>query len=63
MADWLGLGAFTAKGMGSIPVRELRSHKLGSAAKNNNNNKKCAYLKLAINFLFLKNQSYSSKLK
>ena len=31
--QWLRLCAFTAKGLGSIPVRELRSHKLHNVAK------------------------------
>ena len=33
VVQWLGLHAFTAGGPGSIPGWELRSHKLGSAAK------------------------------
>ena len=32
-AQWLGLCTFTAKGRGSIPGLELRSHKLCAVAK------------------------------
>ena len=33
--QWLGLHVFTAKGVGSIPGQELRSHKLHGRAKKN----------------------------
>ena len=33
VVQWLGLGAFTVKGMGSILVGKLRSYKLHSTAK------------------------------
>ena len=36
VVQWLGHGAFTARGLGLIPlVRELRSHNSWSAAKEN----------------------------
>ena len=37
MVQWLGLQAFTAKDMGSVLVRELRSFKLHGAAREKKN--------------------------
>ena len=36
LAQWLGVRAFIAKGPGSIPVGELRTHKPCSTAKKKN---------------------------